>query len=98
MPYGVVRHRAAERITAVEEKPVHKFLHQRRHLRPVAGGTGARAARNAAFDMPALFERLNACGAPTLAFPLREFWLDIGRVEDYVEANMRLEYLEGPRD
>ena len=54
--------------------------------------------RDTAFDMPALFERLNASGAATLAFPLREFWLDIGRVEDYVQANMRLEYLENQRD
>jgi NDP-sugar pyrophosphorylase family protein len=43
--------------------------------------------------MPTLFDRLNASEARTIAFPLREYWLDIGRVEDYVQANMQLDYL-----
>jgi dTDP-glucose pyrophosphorylase len=96
VPYGVV-HTAGERITALEEKPVHKFCINA-GIYALSPEALAHVPRDAAFDMPALFERLNALGAPTLAFPLREFWLDIGRVEDYVQANMRLEYLENGRD
>ena len=39
------------------------------------------------FDMPTLFERLIAMGKETLSFPIREYWLDIGRMEEYERAN-----------
>lgn len=86
VPYGVVR-TAGERITSIEEKPVHKFLvnagiyvlspEALRHIPP-----------RIYFDMPTLFERLSAAGATTVAFPLREHWRDIGCREDYDQANV----------
>jgi NDP-sugar pyrophosphorylase family protein len=84
VPYGVV-HTRGERITSVEEKPVHKFFVNAgiyalspEVLQYIPAGTY--------FDMPNLFDRVNAAGATTVAFPLREYWLDIGRPEDYDQA------------
>ena len=34
-------------------------------------------------DMPSLFERLKAHGQRTVAYPMHEPWLDVGRPEDY---------------
>ncbi len=39
------------------------------------------------FDMTELFTRLIDQGFETVAFPIREYWMDIGRVEDYKKAN-----------
>jgi dTDP-glucose pyrophosphorylase len=96
VPYGVVQ-TSGERITAVEEKPVQRFFINA-GIYALSPQALAQIPRAAPFDMPALFERLAAAGALTLAFPLREFWLDIGRVEDYVQANMQLEYLRNSRE
>jgi NDP-sugar pyrophosphorylase family protein len=39
------------------------------------------------FDMPSLFESMISNGANALSFPIREYWLDIGRMSDYEKAN-----------
>jgi NDP-sugar pyrophosphorylase family protein len=39
------------------------------------------------FDMPSLFEKLIAHGERAVSFPIREYWLDIGRLSDYERAN-----------
>jgi len=36
--------------------------------------------------MPTLFERLQAKGRRTLAYPMHEPWLDVGRPADYEHA------------
>ena len=37
-------------------------------------------------DMPELFDALISENRRTLAFPIREQWLDIGRIEDLTRA------------
>jgi NDP-sugar pyrophosphorylase family protein len=88
VPYGVVR-TSGERITSVEEKPVQKFFINA-GIYALSPQALAHIPRDTYFDMPTLFDRLNASGALTIAFPLREYWLDIGRVEDYEQANTQL--------
>ena len=38
------------------------------------------------FDMPTLFDLLRVHG-PTMAFPLREYWVDIGRRDELERAH-----------
>ena len=38
-------------------------------------------------DMPTLFERLQAQGRRTVAYPMHEPWMDIGRPDDLNKAN-----------
>jgi NDP-sugar pyrophosphorylase family protein len=42
-------------------------------------------------DMPTLLQELIDRGLPTTGFPIHEYWLDIGRLEDLERAN---EYFE----
>ena len=84
VPYGVVR-LDGERIAAIEEKPVQKFF--------VNAGIYALSPEaleyvpaDTFFNMPTLFERLIAAGRITAAYPLREYWLDIGRLEEFERA------------
>ena len=39
------------------------------------------------FDMPDLFTALIKAGHETTVFPIREYWLDIGQVDDFHKAN-----------
>lgn len=84
VPYGVVRLDGV-RIQAIAEKPVQKFF--------VNAGIYALSPEaldhlpsETFFDMPTLFEELIAKEKPTSAYPLREYWLDIGRLEEYERA------------
>jgi dTDP-glucose pyrophosphorylase len=43
--------------------------------------------RDSASDMPNLFTACRAAGLKTLAFPIREYWVDIGHMDDYRRAN-----------
>lgn len=43
--------------------------------------------QNEFYDMPTLFEKLISEGKNIISFPLREYWLDIGRVEEFEKAN-----------
>jgi NDP-sugar pyrophosphorylase family protein len=38
--------------------------------------------------MPTLFEKLIDVKEKTVSFPLKEYWLDIGRLEDFKKANI----------
>lgn len=84
VPYGVVETNGHQ-ILRIVEKPVHRFyvnagiyLLEPSCLQHVPKGTP--------FDMPTLFETLACQNFPTAAFPLREHWLDIGRLEDFERA------------
>ena len=39
------------------------------------------------FDMPTLFEQLVSEDRPAGCFPLRDYWIDIGRLEDLEKAH-----------
>ncbi len=90
VPYGVVNVEGGK-ILSIEEKPVQKFF--------VSAGIymlDPQCIKNIPedefYDMPTLFEKLIAMNENTISFPLREYWLDIGRMEEYEKAN--LEYHE----
>ena len=85
VPFGVVKLNDG-RITSIEEKPVHKFF--------VSAGiymlnpeTIDLIPKNQYYDMPSLFEKLISMQNNVISFPLREYWLDIGRIEEYERAN-----------
>ncbi len=39
------------------------------------------------YKLPTLFEKLISLNQNTVSFPIREYWLDIGRMEEYKKAN-----------
>jgi len=85
VPYGVVNIDDGK-IKSIEEKPVHQFF--------VSAGIYILnpecidlIPQNQFYDMPTLFEKLIEQKENTISFPLREYWLDIGRIEEYDKAN-----------
>jgi dTDP-glucose pyrophosphorylase len=84
-PFGVVQTQGVE-IIGFEEKPI-----TRSHI-----NAGVYALDPAALDvltarsrcdMPTLFERLQAKANRTVAYPMHEPWLDVGRPDDLKQAN-----------
>lgn len=85
VPYGVVN-TDGQNILSIEEKPVHNFF--------VSGGMYILDPKvlkeipdDTFYDMPTLFEKLIEAKQKTISFPIREYWLDIGRLSDYEQAN-----------
>jgi len=39
------------------------------------------------YDMPTLFEKAIAQDKNVISFPIHEYWIDIGRLEEYQKAN-----------
>ena len=84
-PFGVVQMQGVE-IIGFDEKPI-----ARSHINagvyaldPTALGELTRDAR---CDMPTLFARLQAKSQRTVAYPMHEPWLDVGRPDDLAAAN-----------
>lgn len=85
VPYGVVN-TDGENILSIEEKPIHHFF--------VSGGVYILSTqaleyipKDSFYDMPTLFEKVIQERGKTLSFPINEYWLDIGRVEEFEKAN-----------
>lgn len=83
-PFGVVQMQGVE-IIGFEEKPV-----TRSHINAGVYALGSDALglliTNDHCDMPTLFERLQAKGKRTVAYPMHEPWLDVGRPVDLQSA------------
>lgn len=85
IPYGVVDIDDNE-IRGLREKPVSRqFINAGIYV--LEQGALDLLPRDAASDMPALFTACRAEGLKTLAFPIREYWVDIGHIDDYRRAN-----------
>lgn len=84
-PFGVVQTRGIE-IVGFEEKPV-----ARSHINAGVYALEPDAlnllSQDEHCDMPTLFERLQAKAMRTVAYPMHEPWLDVGRPDDLNRAN-----------
>jgi len=84
-PFGVVQMDGLN-IVGFEEKPV-----ARSHINAGVYALSPLALKELNFgefcDMPTLFERLQAKSFKTIAYPMHEPWLDVGRNEDLDQAN-----------
>jgi dTDP-glucose pyrophosphorylase len=84
VPYGVVEVDGTQ-IVGVEEKPIQRhlvnagiYVISQDGLNNIPGDTF--------YDMPTHFAKLSANGHRTAAFPLHEYWVDIGRLDELERA------------
>lgn len=82
--YGVVDIEE-NRVSSIHEKPTRRhFINAGIYV--MDPDVLPHVPRDEYFDMTSLIESLIQDGKQTAVFPIREFWLDIGRHEDYQEA------------
>lgn len=84
-PFGVVQTQGVE-IVGFEEKPVARS-HINAGVYVLEPDALSVLSAEAHCDMPTLFERLQAQAKRTVAYPMHEPWLDVGRPDDLVVAN-----------
>lgn len=90
IPYGVVQ-TEGHNFLGIEEKPIAKvFINAGIYI--LAPEMLSLVPKNCCFNMPDLFTKIRAKNLAVSAFPIREYWLDIGTVESLNRA--RKEYLE----
>jgi NDP-sugar pyrophosphorylase family protein len=84
VPYGVVSVDNGK-IISIQEKPTHSFF--------VSAGIYILDSlcidmipKNEFYDIPTLFENMIKNNNNIISFPLRDYWLDIGRVDEYEKA------------
>ncbi len=85
VPYGVVDIEE-QFVAAITEKPIHKFfvnagiyVLEPKLIKHIDG--------NSYLDMPNFFETQINQGEKISTFPIYEYWLDIGRMNEYEKAN-----------
>lgn len=84
VPFGVVE-TDQHRLKTLQEKPVHSFF-VNAGIYVLSPDALARVPRDRFYDMTDLFADLMAEGREASVFPLREYWLDVGRHEDLAQA------------
>lgn len=85
-PFGVVQTQGVD-IVGFEEKPVARS-HINAGVYALDQDALSLLSANAHCDMPTLFERLQAKAKRTVAYPMHEPWLDVGRPDDLVAARL----------
>lgn len=88
IPFGVVKI-DNHRIRSIDEKPMHRFF-VNAGIYVLEPDMLDIIPRNSYFNMTSMFEEIIKCDYETAVFPIREYWLDIGQVNDLEKA--RLEY------
>lgn len=85
VPYGVVKVKD-HAIESIVEKPMQRvFVNAGIYiLNPSVVET---IPKNAFFDMPDLFDDMIKRKKKTAAFPILEYWIDIGKIEDFRKAD-----------
>jgi len=86
IPYGVAEAEGPALLSVVE-KPVYTTL-VNAGIYVLSPEALDFIPREAFFDMPSLFNTLASKGSRPSVFPIREYWLDIGRMEDLERAQV----------
>jgi dTDP-glucose pyrophosphorylase/CBS domain-containing protein len=86
VPFGVIE-TENNRISRIDEKPVHRFF-VNAGIYVIEPEILDLVPSNQKFDMTELFEKIISMEIQTAVFPIHEYWLDVGRMEDFDRANM----------
>lgn len=85
VPYGVIQSSEGY-VSSIEEKPVHKFF-VNTGIYLLDPTLLVMIPKETFFDMPALISMAIEQDKKVASFPVHEYWLDIGRIEEYDKAN-----------
>ncbi|MGN6830472.1 nucleotidyltransferase family protein [Paucibacter sp. M5-1] len=84
VPYGVIEG-DGQRIISMVEKPAYRYFINA-GIYVLSPSVLDSVARGQRIDMPTLLQKQMEQGQPVNMFPVHEYWLDIGRMEDFQRA------------
>ena len=85
IPYGVVRLQGHQMLDIVEKPEEKVFVSAGIYV--LEPSVLDQIPSGSFYDMPTLLQKLARSSPGTVAFPIHEYWLDIGRMEDYARAH-----------
>ena len=86
IPYGIIKTKGLDLVN-IREKPSYHF-HINCGVYVLNPSTLIDIEPGRKMDMPQLIQRVAAKGSGVGCFPLSEFWLDNGKLEDYQRAQV----------
>ena len=91
VPFGVITG-DGNKVKSMEEKPVQQFF-VNAGIYVVSPKVRKAVAKNTYIDMPSLLEKFIHLQEGVIMFPVHEYWLDIGRLDDFNRAQIDVETL-----
>ncbi|WP_426008390.1 nucleotidyltransferase family protein [Aeromonas salmonicida] len=91
IPYGVISG-DGHRILEMQEKPIQRYF-VNAGIYVVSPALFMNVPRQERIDMPTLLEQQIAKQEEVLMFPIHEYWLDIGRMDDFHKAQLDIKGL-----
>lgn len=91
IPYGVVNGESGK-ITSMVEKPIQRFF-VNAGIYVLSQHVVKSVGHNQKIDMPTLLEQHRVERDNVLMFPIHEYWLDIGRMDDFKRAQVDIHNL-----
>ncbi len=85
IPYGVAK-MEKHRLTRIDEKPLQRYF-VNAGIYVLDPEVLELIPKNDYYDMTDLFSKLMEYKCETAGFPLREYWIDVGRISDFERAN-----------
>lgn len=85
VPFGVAKLNQ-HKLVGIDEKPIHRFF-VNAGIYVLEPEELSLIPPNCVYDMNRLFNDLIQKNKKIVAFPIREYWMDIGHIEDYKKAN-----------
>jgi len=92
VPFGVI-YGENNKIVSMEEKPVQRFF-VNAGIYVVSPELRRSVLKNSVIDMPSLLEQSISQQSNVMMFPIHEYWLDIGRIDDFKRAQTDILSLE----
>lgn len=92
IPYGVISGEG-NTITSMVEKPVHRFF-VNAGIYVLSPNLVDTVPKNVNIDMPTLLQANIDKSKKVLMFPIHEYWLDIGQIDDFNRAQADIHTLE----
>lgn len=84
VPYGVIESDGLQVTSMVEKPTYHYFINAGIYV--LSPSVLTAVGRGQSIDMPTLLDQRMTAGEPVNMFPVHEYWLDIGRMEDFQRA------------
>ncbi len=91
VPYGVI-YGEGNKILRMEEKPVQRF-YVNAGIYVLSNEVIKNVKKSHRIDMPTLLEDKISEGNNIIMFPIHEYWLDIGRMDDFKKAQIDIQGL-----
>ena len=93
IPYGVIELKN-DQISRIKEKPIH-HCYVNAGMYVLSSETVQRVHAEEYLDMPDLFREIVSDGAKTSVYLIRDYWMDIGRMDDFRQAQGEYEDVFG---